>query len=79
MLTISKKILTDEAMRPIAVQIDYQDWLDIERQLTSLSESLQSQQVKLLEVQAKVRRYIPAGRCLSDELVAERRQEAEHE
>jgi hypothetical protein len=30
---IKKKILTDEAERPIAVQIEYADWLEIERTL----------------------------------------------
>jgi hypothetical protein len=31
--TIRKSIVTDEAMRPIAVQIDYADWQEIERSL----------------------------------------------
>jgi hypothetical protein len=34
MLPINKKIVTDEAMRPIAVLIDYQDWQKIEEILT---------------------------------------------
>ena len=33
MRPISKKIVTDEAKRPIAVQIDYADWLEIAREL----------------------------------------------
>ncbi len=33
MRKIKKKILTDKAERPIAVQIDYADWLEIERSL----------------------------------------------
>jgi len=33
MLKIRKKILTDEADRPVAVQIHYSDWLEIERSL----------------------------------------------
>jgi hypothetical protein len=33
MLKIRKKILTDESERPVAVQIDYSDWLEIERSL----------------------------------------------
>jgi hypothetical protein len=33
MQRIRKKIVTDEAQRPIAVQIDYTDWLKIERAL----------------------------------------------
>ena len=32
--TIRKKIVTDEAMNPVAVQIDYKDWLEIEQLLT---------------------------------------------
>jgi hypothetical protein len=33
MNTIRKHIVTDESMRPIAVQIDYADWQEIERSL----------------------------------------------
>ena len=33
MRKIKKKILTDKAEMPIAVQIDYTDWLEIERTL----------------------------------------------
>jgi len=33
--TIRKKIVTDEGSRPVAVQIDYEDWLEIERLLES--------------------------------------------
>jgi hypothetical protein len=33
MRIIKKKILTDSSERPIAVQIDYSDWLEIERSL----------------------------------------------
>jgi hypothetical protein len=33
MRKIRKKILTDNAKRPIAVQIEYADWLEIERSL----------------------------------------------
>jgi hypothetical protein len=36
MRKIKKKILTDGAERPIAVQIDYSDWLEIERSLNLL-------------------------------------------
>lgn len=35
MLPFRKKIVTDETMRPIAVQIDYQDWQKIEKLLES--------------------------------------------
>jgi hypothetical protein len=31
MLPINKKIVTDEAMQPVAVLIDYQDWQKIEQ------------------------------------------------
>ena len=40
MLPFKKKIVTDEAMRPVAVLIDYQDWEKIEKIL----EAHQSQQ-----------------------------------
>ena len=40
MLPVNKKIVTDEAMRPIAVLIDYQDWQRIEQIL----EAYQAQQ-----------------------------------
>jgi len=33
MKPIRKQIVTDEQNRPIAVQVAYQDWLDIERAL----------------------------------------------
>lgn len=33
MRTFHKKIVTDDTLRPIAVQIDYPDWLEIERLL----------------------------------------------
>jgi hypothetical protein len=33
MCAIHKKIVIDEAQNPVAVQIDYQDWLEIERLL----------------------------------------------
>jgi len=33
MLSFKKKIVTDEAMRPVAVLIDYQDWQKIEQLL----------------------------------------------
>jgi hypothetical protein len=38
MRKIRKKILTDKAARPVAVQIDYTDWLEIERFLNLQSE-----------------------------------------
>lgn len=33
MRAIHKKIVSDESQRPVAVQIDYADWLEIERSL----------------------------------------------
>ncbi|MBF0161962.1 MAG: hypothetical protein HQL88_06715 [Magnetococcales bacterium] len=33
MQTVQKQLVTDAEHRPIAVQIDYNDWLRIERQL----------------------------------------------
>ena len=30
---IGKKILRDKSQRPVAVQVDYADWLEIERRL----------------------------------------------
>lgn len=38
MAPIRKKIVTDENARPVAVQIDYEDWLEIERALQPLVE-----------------------------------------
>jgi hypothetical protein len=35
MKPIKKKIVTDEAMRPVAVLIDYQDWQAIEKILAA--------------------------------------------
>ena len=35
MRAIRKKVVTDESNRPIAVQIAYEDWLEIERLLKS--------------------------------------------
>lgn len=31
MRNFKKKIVTDEAMRPVAVLIDYEDWQEIEK------------------------------------------------
>lgn len=44
MRAIKKKILTDEKSHPVAVQIDYEDWLEIERLLeTRDSENAESE------------------------------------
>ena len=37
MLPIKKKLVTDEAMRPVAVLIDYEDWQKIEQLLETLT------------------------------------------
>lgn len=42
MRKIRKKILKDNAERPIAVQIEYTDWLEIERSLNLQGEDPQS-------------------------------------
>ena len=34
MRNLRKKVITDDQMRPVAVQIDYADWVEIERQLS---------------------------------------------
>ena len=33
MRTIHRRIISDEARRPVAVQIDYPDWVEIAREL----------------------------------------------
>ncbi|TAD95576.1 MAG: hypothetical protein EAZ96_26690 [Oscillatoriales cyanobacterium] len=35
-LPVKKKLVTDEAMRPVAVLIDYEDWQKIEQLLETL-------------------------------------------
>ena len=39
---IRKKIVTDEAQQPVAVQIDYADWLKIESMLNLRSERVKT-------------------------------------
>ncbi len=46
MLSFNKKIVTDEAMRPVAVLIDYQDWQKIEQIL----EAYQAQQKEEFDI-----------------------------
>jgi hypothetical protein len=36
MKPIRKKIITDESMHPIAVQLEYEDWLEVEKALASM-------------------------------------------
>jgi hypothetical protein len=42
MLDIKKRIVTDEDGQPVAVQVDYADWLEIERQLEESSSTPKS-------------------------------------
>jgi hypothetical protein len=42
MHVIRKSIVSDESQRPIAVQIDYADWLDIERSLNLADDEAKS-------------------------------------
>jgi len=81
MLNIHKKILTDEAMHPLAVQIDYSDWLKIEQLLSKVQNTADKKPElsALGRIQQQVKSYISAERNLADELIAERRREAEHE
>lgn len=39
MRAIDKKIVRDQQDRPVAVLVDYQDWLEIERLLAPLQEA----------------------------------------
>ena len=41
MYTIHHKIVTDEKMHPIAVQIDYADWIEIQKILQNSKSSLE--------------------------------------
>jgi hypothetical protein len=42
MLLVTKRIVTDEAMRPVAVMIDYQDWQKIEEILKAYQSEQQA-------------------------------------
>jgi hypothetical protein len=42
MRKIQKKILTDSSQKPVAVQINYADWLEIERSLNLVSDDSQT-------------------------------------
>ncbi len=46
MLPFKKKIVTDEAMHPVAVLIDYQDWQQIEKILAAY-QLLQKEELNL--------------------------------
>lgn len=49
MLTIHKKVLLDESMNPVAVQIDYADWVDIAQRLGIESKSGESTALQRFE------------------------------
>ncbi|NEP80667.1 MAG: hypothetical protein F6K39_22325 [Okeania sp. SIO3B3] len=49
MRNFKKKIVTDEAMRPVAVLIDYQDWQEIEKLLAACELKIEEQNVDLAE------------------------------
>jgi hypothetical protein len=42
MLDVKKRIVTNEDGQPVAVQVDYTDWLEIERQLEESSSTPKS-------------------------------------
>ncbi len=48
MLHFKKKIVTDEAMRPVAVLIDYQDWQKIEKLLAECQLPKQEESVRFV-------------------------------
>ncbi|NEO54940.1 MAG: hypothetical protein F6K54_18765 [Okeania sp. SIO3B5] len=47
MRNFKKKIVTDEAMRPVAVLIEYQDWQEIEKLLAASQSSEAKENVDL--------------------------------
>jgi len=59
MLHFKKKIVTDEAMHPVAVLIDFQDWLEIEKIL----EAYKSEQEEF-----NLNKYIGAIKLTQDPL-----------
>lgn len=64
MLDVEKRIVTDEDGQPVAVQVDYADWLEIERQLEeSPSEEAQETEGKpsLEELSKEIRSYWKGG------------------
>jgi hypothetical protein len=52
MREIKKKIIADEQKRPVAVQIDYEDWQEIERELGVMATG---KQVDLSRYSGKIR------------------------
>jgi hypothetical protein len=56
MHAIKKKVVMDEAHNPVAVQIDYEDWLEIERLLeTRETEKTRAERSKFQELLEKTR------------------------
>jgi hypothetical protein len=49
MLTIHKKVVLDEAMNTVAVQIDYADWVDIARRLGIEQKTVESSALEQYE------------------------------
>ena len=46
MLKFHKKIVTDESLKPIAIQIDYADWLKIEHILRAQRGASKKKRIK---------------------------------
>ena len=77
MFEIQKKIVTDENARPIAVQIDYSDWLEIERQLAlSHPRTKSDETLPRTRWAEQLKRYPPVkieGGPLGDDIIRDRR------
>lgn len=76
MLDIEKRIVTDEDGQPVAVQVDYTDWLEIERQLAhppSEEEASSEDEPSLEELAEEIRPHWQGG----DGLEYQRRLRAE--
>lgn len=62
MKPIRKKLVMDEDHRPVAVQIDYEDWLEIEQRLgLKAPEAATQDQPTLEEMAAAVRPHWTGG------------------
>jgi hypothetical protein len=55
MADIPKKIVTDESNQPVAVLIDYEDWLQIERRLAASADQNRTQDLRRFEGVLKLR------------------------
>lgn len=76
MLDVKKRIVTDEEGQPVAVQVDYKDWLEIERRLkqSTLENTPETgEQPSLEELSKEIRSYWKGG----DDLEFQRRIRAE--